>query len=367
MESPRRGFTLIELLVVIAIIAVLIALLLPAVQAAREAARRIQCTNNLKQIGIGLHNYISTHDCFPPGDILVWSPASNKLIANGSLSVHSRVLSFMEQQPMFNSLNMVLPVLNDTIGVPANSTVIVSRLAVFLCPSAPPPSYMGTGLAAGPLSSLPVPGNCYFASLGSSLEYDMTNTGGPPNGLFHDSGVANAPPVRLSAVTDGLSNTIAIGEWKPGTGVSGTVSLPQDVIFAGSQPLVPNTVDMVMSLAGSAKFQQWAALCSAGASPATSSTRGPRTVTLGQYWGVGLPILTLGNVILGPNPKTPNCAFLNSYNSGGMFTLSSYHPGGANVLMGDGSVRFLKDSIGLPTVWALGSRSQGEVISADSY
>ena len=82
----RRGFTLIELLVVIAIIAVLIALLLPAVQAAREAARRAQCVNNLKQIGLGLHNYVGNHDCFPPGDHKVWSPASKKLIANGSLS-----------------------------------------------------------------------------------------------------------------------------------------------------------------------------------------------------------------------------------------------------------------------------------------
>jgi prepilin-type processing-associated H-X9-DG protein len=78
-------------------------------------------------------------------------------------------------------------------------------------------------------------------------------------------------------------------------------------------------------------------------------------------------MLTMGNIILGPNPKIPNCGFLNSYNSGGMFTLSSYHPGGANIVMGDGSVRFLKDSVSLPTIWALGSRGQGEVISSDSY
>ena len=112
---------------------------------------------------------------------------------------------------------------------------------------------------------------------------------------------------------------------------------------------------------------QWLSMCAAAAYPATSGSRGPRTTTLGQYWAIGLPVLTLGNVILGPNPKYPNCGFLNSYNSGGMFTLSSYHPGGCNVLLGDGSVRFLKDSVSLPTLWALGSRAQGEVISADSY
>jgi prepilin-type N-terminal cleavage/methylation domain-containing protein/prepilin-type processing-associated H-X9-DG protein len=365
MESRRRGFTLIELLVVIAIIAVLIALLLPAVQAAREAARRIQCTNNLKQMGLGLHSYISSNDCFPPADQLVWSPASSKLIANGDRSVHARILGFLEQQPLYNAMNMSLPVLNDTIGVPANSTVIVSRLSVFLCPSSAAPSYLGLGLAAGPLTSYQVPGNSYFASMGSSLEYDITNSGGPPNGIFYDSGTSNSPPVRIAAVTDGLSNTIALGEWKLGTGNTSAITVPQDVIFAGSTPLVSNTSDMVMSTAGSAKFQQWTTTCAAGVSSA--STRGPRTVTLGQYWGVGLPMLTMGNIILGPNPKIPNCGFLNSYNSGGMFTLSSYHPGGANIVMGDGSVRFLKDSVSLPTIWALGSRGQGEVISSDSY
>jgi prepilin-type N-terminal cleavage/methylation domain-containing protein/prepilin-type processing-associated H-X9-DG protein len=367
MKSRRRAFTLIELLVVIAIIAVLIALLLPAVQAAREAGRRAQCVNNLKQIGLALANYESSNGCLPPGDHRFWSPASNKLIANGSLSVHARVLGQLEQQPLYNAINMVLPVLNDTIGVSANSTVIISRLNAFLCPSAPPPSYLGMGLAAGPLTSLSVPGNCYFASMGSSLEYDMTNSGGPPNGPFFDSGTSNAAPTRLAAITDGLSNTISFGEWKPGSGNTTVVSLPQDVIFAGQSSLTSNTTDMVMSTAGSAKFQQWTSACVSAASPATSSARGPRTVTLGQYWGVGLPILTLGNIVLGPNPKVPNCGFLNSYDTGGMFTLSSYHPGGANVLMGDGSVHFLKDSVSPTVLWALGSCRQGEVISSDSY
>jgi prepilin-type N-terminal cleavage/methylation domain-containing protein/prepilin-type processing-associated H-X9-DG protein len=363
----RNGFTLIELLVVIAIIAVLIALLLPAVQSAREAARRIQCTNNLKQIGLALHNYVSTHDSLPPGDQMVWSPTKAKPIANGDFSAQFRLLGFMEQRQIYDAANFYVPILNDTYGEFANSTAMLARLNVFLCPSAPTISYTGMGLAAGPYTSAQVTGNCYFASMGSSLEYDATETGGPPNGLFFYSGTISAKPTTFAAVTDGLSNTIAFGEWRPGTGNTNTVSIPQDVIFAGQGSFVRNSPNMVMSAANMPMLMQWLGTCSASAFPASSSARGPRTVTLGQYWAVGLPVLTLGNVILGPNPKYPNCGFTNSYNSAGMFTLSSYHPGGCNIVMGDGSVRFLKDSVSLPTVWALGSRSQGEVLSADSY
>jgi len=358
----RRAFTLIELLVVIAIIAVLIALLLPAVQAAREAARRVQCVNNMKQIGLGLHNYVSSNDTFPPGSFRNWSPTQNKLISNGDFSVHVRILGHMEQQPMYNSVNFFLPILNDTLGTAVNSTVALRRLSTFLCPSAPIPSYNGIGLAAGTTYlNFPVTGNSYFASMGSSLEYDATNTNGPPNGLFHFSGTSNAPPVRLSAVTDGLSNTIAFGEWRMGQGNQSIVSIPQDVVFGGKGSLTQNSPDMILSAMTQAKFQQWANSC------LTSGTRGPRTVTLGQYWSMGLPMLTLGNVTMSPNPKIPNCAFLNSYNSAGMYTLSSFHSGGCNVVMGDGSVRFLKDSTNLLTLWALGSRAQGEVISSDAY
>jgi prepilin-type processing-associated H-X9-DG protein len=266
----------------------------------------------------------------------------------------------MEQQSLYNAANLNLPVLNDTLGESANSTMALTRLNTFLCPSAVAPSYIGTGLAAGPYTSFPVTGNCYFASMGSSLEYDATNSGGPPNGLFYFSGTSNTGPVRFAAVTDGLSNTIAFGEWKPGTGNVNQVSIPQDVYFAAAGGLTPNSPFMIMSTANATQFQAWQASCRAG-------TRAPRTPTLGQFWAMGLPILTLGNIILGPNPKSPNCAFTNSYNSGGMYTLSSFHSGGCNVVMGDGSVRFLKDSTALTTVWALGSRSQGEVISSDAY
>src|SRR5215468_703659 len=108
----RRGFTLIELLVVIAIIAVLIALLLPAVQAAREAARRSQCVNNMKQIGLGIHNYHQINDCFPPGGFSAYDPKANNGNNSGP-SQHARLLAFIEQQPLANALNWSLTVIND--------------------------------------------------------------------------------------------------------------------------------------------------------------------------------------------------------------------------------------------------------------
>jgi len=270
----------------------------------------------------------------------------------------------MEQQPLYNSVNFDYSILNDTYSTAGNATVALTRLNVFLCPSAPVPSYNGTGLATGtPYSNFPVTGNCYFASMGSSLEFDATNTGGPPNGLFHYSGTAKIPPVSIAAVTDGLSNTIAFGEWKPGTGNQNVVSIPQDVIPAGLDTLARNTSDMIMSPANEARIKAWFTKCA----QSVTTTRVVRTPTLGQYWSIGLPVLTLGNVIQGPNPKIPNCTLAGPYDNPGMLTLSSFHPGGCNVVMGDGSARFIKDSVSLATIWALGSRGQGEVVSADSY
>src|SRR5436309_1859029 len=130
----RTGFTLIELLVVIAIIGVLVALLLPAVQAAREAARRVQCTNNLKQIGLALHNYISVNDTVPPAalDTRIYAGTT---IANGGFSAQARLLPYLEQTPLYNAANFSLNAINNAPGTWSNVTVISTRLAGFLCPS----------------------------------------------------------------------------------------------------------------------------------------------------------------------------------------------------------------------------------------
>src|SRR5436190_1229599 len=128
MGSRRRGFTLIELLVVIAIIAVLIALLLPAVQAAREAARRIQCTNNLKQLGLGIHNYESTHGVLPPQQVLSFTGSA--LNWKSTWGVSSRIAPFLELGPMYNAINFT-----NRTSDPSNVTVVSLTLSVLICPS----------------------------------------------------------------------------------------------------------------------------------------------------------------------------------------------------------------------------------------
>jgi prepilin-type N-terminal cleavage/methylation domain-containing protein/prepilin-type processing-associated H-X9-DG protein len=361
----RRGFTLIELLVVIAIIGVLIALLLPAVQAAREAARRIQCVNNMKQIGVGLHNYHSSYDCFPAG---AFPSRQGDLTTqnNGDFSAHFRLLLSMEGRAIYNTANFSLCALNDStnVGDRTNVTASTVRLAVFLCPSATPPSFQlsngsytpgGTGITG----SKQAPGNSYFASLGSSLEYRQGQAGGPPNGLF----VYNGPAIGFRDVLDGTSNTIAFGEWRIGSGAPSVVSL-QDIYFAGSFPSgMSNTTagSEIVSPANYPNLLAWLTACK-------TTKRSGQTPELGKNWAWGLVGMTLGNTLQAPN-QLPNCSTngANTIEAPGVFSMSSFHPGGANVLMADGSVRFLKDSINVNTVLKLGSRAGGEITSSDEY
>ena len=244
LTRVRGGFTLIELLVVIAIIAVLIALLLPAVQAAREAARRLQCVNNLKQIGLALQNYHSANGCFSPGGL---DDRLGVQTENADFATHVRLLGFLENQPLYNAANFSVGVINDTYGEYANSTVALTQLQAFLCPSSPLPNWLMASWGQ-PLANFVAPGNSYFASVGSSLEFDADPAfaGGPPNGVFQDGGAA----ISLASVTDGSSNTVTFGEWKLGTGLS-SVTIPQDIIYAGTLPsgVTRNTPTMNMPAA----------------------------------------------------------------------------------------------------------------------
>jgi prepilin-type N-terminal cleavage/methylation domain-containing protein/prepilin-type processing-associated H-X9-DG protein len=367
----RRGFTLIELLVVIAIIAVLIALLLPAVQAAREAARRIQCTNNLKQIGLGLHNYHSVNDCFPPGALAQFTGGnpSGALQNNWSPSVHARLLGNIEQQNLYNALNFSVGVLNDPVGTPMNSTVVTTRLATFLCPSDNAPNWVMTS-ATAPLNALRAPGNSYFASTGSTLEFAGQQNGGPPNGPFQYVGTLGTGAIGITAIVDGTSNTVGFGEWKIGDGNNNIYSPTTDIVFLGSLPSGTARNNGTLNMANPtlvSSFPAWLNSCLS----ALATDRTSHTSALGEDWAFGLVGSSMGNLLVAPNPSYPNCSVGtvsgNTLQNPGLFAPRSYHPGGANVLMLDGSVRFLKNTTNQAVVWALGSRAQGEIVSADAF
>jgi prepilin-type processing-associated H-X9-DG protein/prepilin-type N-terminal cleavage/methylation domain-containing protein len=364
-KRSRLAFTLIELLVVIAIIAVLIALLLPAVQAAREAARRAQCVNNMKQIGLALHNYHQSNDCFPPG-IYMQRNSAGALVSNVDFSAQARMLASLEQQVLYNAANFSIGCYNDTVCELINSTCTRTRLAAFLCPSCPLPTFdLFAGASNDPAGSPTAPGNNYLGSLGSSLEYDASMTSGPPNGLF--AYFPNGGAIGLRDVQDGTTNTIAFTETKIGTGQTAVITPAIDFVFIGTYPagVTRNTAQMVMPVGGAA-YQKWLATCAAGIKTAS---RGGHAVYTGQSWAYGIVAYTVGHVLQAPNPQYPSCS-TNGSGAGqnpGSVNMTSYHPGGANVLMADGSVRFLKNSTNIQTVWSLGSRAGGEVISADAY
>ncbi|WP_165233062.1 DUF1559 domain-containing protein [Aquisphaera insulae] len=354
-----RGFTLIELLVVIAIIAVLIALLLPAVQSAREAARRAQCVNNLKQIGLAMHNYHAAIGAFPMGGGPVMIAGQGMRTGWGNWSAHSMLLPYMEQQAIYASINFSLPnASEDSTGQYHNSTATTSLITAFVCPSSP--IYPGTWL-----SGRQSPYTNYFASLGASMNQFAYNNNSRPNGVFEVGGTA----YDLAAITDGSANTIAFGEWRTGDGNDNRFSNPQDMMVYGSTP--SGVSDWNLQGAnmpyGGDSFVPWLQACGAFAATNPKSHRS----FIGQMWCQALLGRTLGNTLVAPNPNYPNCIIVKwgGDNDGawGSVGMSSYHSGGANALFCDGSVRFLKSSVSQTIMWSLGTRDGGEVISSDAF
>jgi prepilin-type N-terminal cleavage/methylation domain-containing protein/prepilin-type processing-associated H-X9-DG protein len=359
--ESRRGFTLIELLVVIAIIAVLIALLLPAVQSAREAARRAQCTNNLKQIGLGLHNYHSTHGTFPLGGTTAYAGQGNGYFNAtwGTWSAQALLLGYMEGQPLYNSANFNW-VCCWNPGWNINSTVTLSIINAFICPS--------DGMSPIPTQNDIWTGaiNNYFASVGTSTDYSSNSTG-----LFAES----TRCFGVQSITDGSSNTIAYGEALVGPGQQEQIKWRDGPVLTTPSALCTGGWCGVYDVSGNyagviADLQA----CEQGY--AVEPNSGPGSVNQkGFRWCQNMGGFSLFNTIVPPSPQNYRfgwCAVArsnpNSNASDGQYqNANSNHPGGANFLFGDGSVRFLKSSIAIRTYWALGTKANGEVVSSDSY
>jgi prepilin-type N-terminal cleavage/methylation domain-containing protein/prepilin-type processing-associated H-X9-DG protein len=351
---PRpRAFTLIELLVVIAIIAVLVGLLLPAVQAAREAARRMQCTNNLKQFGLAVHNYHAAFDCLPFGKGSNYMDEVPSAPVYARWSAQSQLLAYLEQSPLFNAINFNLPpdVPNlDTMSMGfmpafsspngANATVSRPMLSALMCPS--------DGATTGDWPGA----SSYSANEGSWLcdACDQTPStiapGQLPQGPFY-----NRSCVRMSGFTDGTTQTAFFSERRRGSGNAD----PRSDLFP-----MPNATSLTMT------YQNCTGLDMSMAMPLTSR--------VGAAWAVGDMTCTTYNHVAGPNQRS--CAGMDTSMMGMSQSMvnmavqlppSSLHPGGVNLLMGDGSVRFIRDSIDLNVWRGLSTRNGGEVVSGDAY
>ena len=336
IKSPiksKSAFTLIELLVCVGILSILVALLLPAVQSSREAARRAQCQNNLHQIGLALNSYIATNQCFPV--VITTKSYSGGSRHYGIYSVQCRLLPYLDQAPLYNAINFqtgtfpidtfyfVSPSLEQQLNA-ANTTVYHTGIGSFLCPS-----------DGGPFAQT---GNNYRGNTGvgpSGAPWAESPDSG--NGLFPELGT-----ITMSRVPDGLSHTVAFSERLRGS---------------DRQPPDPER-DMFRRLGIVNTADQLLTACRIAARPSNT----PGYPYNGQWWFWAGRERTLYNHAQVPNGSIPDCTYGAMTPMIDMATARSRHPGGVNVLMGDGSGRFIPDSIAQDVWRGLGMRNGGELV-----
>lgn len=354
-----RGFTLIELLVVIAIIAVLVALLLPAVQQAREAARRAQCANNLKQMGLALMNYESSNNCFPPsGESTMFG---NGLTYPGTQFIDGvgwmpRVLPFMDQLNTFNAINFAFDY-NHVSG--ANYSAFTTAINVFLCPSAfrlnesssgrdvvDPFDPMDTAMGVG--YGLQDYGATCYTDIDPNLQTgNPGSTGATPyrNKTTRSNGLLKQGMTRIAQIIDGPSNTIMIAE-----DAGRDASFASPYVEAYVTPIDTNDPARTANYPkGYRRYWRWGeADGSYGVSGQINNKFRPMNDPTAWYADSN------------PSPTAGN-------NAGANDEIFSYHPGGAQVVFGDGHVAFLQESISPAILRKLVTPAGKEVISQDAY
>jgi prepilin-type N-terminal cleavage/methylation domain-containing protein/prepilin-type processing-associated H-X9-DG protein len=366
--SKRRGFTLIELLVVIAIIGVLIALLLPAVQSAREAARRSQCTNNLKQIGLAYHNYMDANGGTVPPVFIDFIDGRSGPLPDPPVqtySIQTRLLPYMEQTVIYNAINLDLPSRWGGVGWNdgtqtydwIQATAITAEIKSFLCPSDGNPGVTGSITVNNVARRISA--NNYPANIGLNRHINAWQMNGP--GFVASRWDGAFPVVNLSSFTDGTSNTVIFSEWVKGVGNDrGKDGLGQTYRAGFDSSRHEGDVASGALTLFNAEWDN-AQLCQRQGLTRDWHWKG-------EWW-------IQGDRQMYSHTQTPNrraCGYGNIGATGGrgditMIPASSNHPGGVNALFGDGSVKFIKSTINFNAWYGLATPNGGEVVGADQF